>query len=355
MLRRAAEHPVHAYLLVGPPGSGIEQATRLFAAELLAPGGGDGTERVRRGRHPDVVEFHPTGSTYSVRDDVRDRIIPAATLSPVEADRRVLVLWEAERLHGNQDEPQHALLKTLEEPPPRTYLVLVTSAPDDLLPTVRSRCQRIDFSSLDDATVREALVRDGVADDEAELAARLAGGRLDRARDLAGPRAALRRAFVDSVTDLDGSGASVLRVVGRLEEAVAADLEGLRARLEAEGEELEAEIERSGYPDRTAQAMRRRLGDAHRRRDRKSRTDALVEGITALETVYRDALAPDAPARNVDQRALDLDPRRAAAALDACRVARDALAEYNPNETLLLERLVFQLPVITRSGERAPA
>lgn len=356
LLRRAADHPVHAYLLVGPPGSGIEQATRTFAAELIGTGGApDVVGRVLRGRHPDVVEFTPTATTYSVREDVRDRIIPAATLSPVEADRRVLVLWEAERLHGNQDEPQHALLKTIEEPPPRTFLLLVTGAPDDLLPTVRSRCQRIDFSSLDDATVRDALDRDGVPEDAAVRAARLAGGRLDRARDLAGPRAALREAFVEATDELDGSGASVLRVVARLEDAIGADLDELRTRLEAEVEALEDELARSGYPDRTAQAMRRRLADAHRRRDRKSRTEALVEGVTALETVYRDALVPGGPARNVDRRPLEVDARSAAAALDACRDARDALAEHNPNETLLLERLVFHLPVAARGPGSGPA
>ena len=103
----------------------------------------------------------------------------------------------SERLHGNQDEPQHALLKTLEEPPPRTHLILVTFAPDDLLETVRSRCQRIDFASLDEETVRVALIDSGVLADDSALAARLAGGRLDRARALVGPRAALRAAFVE--------------------------------------------------------------------------------------------------------------------------------------------------------------
>jgi hypothetical protein len=71
----------------------------------------------------------------------------------------------------------------------------------------------------------------------------------------------------------------------------------------------------------------------------------LAEGITALETVYRDAMAgPGAPRLNLDRPALSVDARAAGRALDACRAARQALSEHNPNESLLLERLLLHLP-----------
>jgi hypothetical protein len=71
----------------------------------------------------------------------------------------------------------------------------------------------------------------------------------------------------------------------------------------------------------------------------------LLEGITALETVYRDAMAgPGTPRLNLDRELVGLTPRAAAAALDACREARQAIAEFNPNETLLVERLLLHLP-----------
>lgn len=345
LLQRAAENPVHSYLLVGPRGSGVDEAARAFAGALVlgAEAEAEARDRVRRGRHPDVVEFEPQGASYSVKDDVRDRIIPTAFQSPVEADRRVLILWEAERLRGQRDEAQHALLKTIEEPPPRTHMLLVTDAPDDLLATVRSRCQRIDFSPLGDDDLRAALAESGVSGDQAELAVRLSGGRLDRARDLSGSRASLRDAFVGATVGLDGSGSVVLRVADECGAAVDADLASLRAELEEEEAELEAEIERAGYPDRTAGAMRKRLVGAHKRRERRRRTDALIEGITALESVYRDALAPDSERRNVDRSALRVSPRDASESLDACRVARTALVDHNPNEALLLERLVLHL------------
>ena len=80
---------------------------------------------------------------------------------------------------------------------------------------------------------------------------------------------------------------------------------------------------------------------------------AALEGITALETMYRDALAGSADERlNTDRDVLPIAPRAAAAALDACRDARQAIAEFNPNETLLVERLLLHLPAA--GGGREP-
>ena len=139
LLQRAAERPVHAYLLVGPRGSGVEDAARCFAAALVAPDGDARTwDLVTRGMHPDVVEFEPEGGTYRIKDDVRDRIIPEASRSPVESERKVVVLFEADRLKGTRNDSANTLLKTLEEPPPRTVMILVTAFPDELLETVRS-------------------------------------------------------------------------------------------------------------------------------------------------------------------------------------------------------------------------
>src|SRR5206468_12435320 len=113
----------------------------------------------------------------------------------------------------------------------------------------------------------------------------------------------------------------------------------------AEAEQLAAELEAAGYPERTRRAQLRRLEERHKRAHRRARTDALLEGITALETVYRDAMAgPGAEPLNTDLDVLVLAPRAAAAALDACRVARQAIAEFNPNESLLVERLLLHLP-----------
>ena len=118
----------------------------------------------------------------------------------------------------------------------------------------------------------------------------------------------------------------------------------LDAQHAVEVDELGAELERAGYPERSRITLLKRQAERHRRQHRRARTDLLLEGITALESVYRDAFAgPDAPRLNTDQPVLELTPRACMQAIDACREARDAF-EFNPNETLLLERLMMKLP-----------
>jgi DNA polymerase-3 subunit delta' len=344
LLERATSRPVHAYLVVGARGSGVEDLARGFAAALVASDDERAIDLAMRGMHPDIVEFEPEGMSYRVEEDVRRRIIPEASRSPVEGTRKVLVLYEAERLAANRGESANALLKTIEEPPARTVMVLVTSAPDELPETVRSRCQRVDLVPLPDAVVRSALEREGVPPDRAALAASLAGGQLGRARALAGPVGAVRDAFVMAATLLDGRAGSAIQAADALAETLKSAVAELEARHEQEAAALADELDAAGYPDRSRSALVARLVERHRREHRVARRRLLAEGIAALESLYRDALAGSAaPARNLDRVPLVVAPAAAAAALDACRVARDAL-ERNPNEALLVERLLLQLP-----------
>ncbi len=345
MLQRAAERPVHAYLLVGPRGSGIETAARCFAALLI---GADGDERVLRGRHPDVVEFRPIATSYSVERDVRDAILPAVHASPVETESKCVVLLEADRLNP---ESSNTLLKSIEEPPPRTIIILVAESAAELLPTIRSRCQQVDFGALGTDVLLAELERRGVPEARARLAASLAGGRLDRAVALTGSLAELRDAFVDVPARIDGHGATAVNLAEGLGEVIKDTLAGLETEQTAELEDLEAEIERRQYAPRTATAMRKRVTDRQKREGRRARTDGLLEGITAIESVYRDALADGAPALNSDRDRLALNPSEAAAAFDACRAARAAF-EFNPSEGLLLERLLLHLPAVAASAPR---
>ncbi|MGZ8764567.1 MAG: DNA polymerase III subunit [Acidimicrobiia bacterium] len=343
LLRRAALRPVHAYLLVGGRGSGAEDAARAFAATLV----GADDDRPQRRAHPDVVEFEPVANAYSVAE-VREGIIPEVHRSPIEGARKVVIVLDAERLQGSPGSggaPASALLKTLEEPPARAVLLLVTAAPGELLDTIRSRCQRVDLAALDVSTLRDALEREGIESGRAELAARLAGGQMARARLLAGRYARLRDAFSLAPTRLDGSGAAAVTVAEDLVGAVQDAATGLRTTHEAEAAELDVEIERAGYPPRAAQALTRRLRERQKREDRRARTEALHEGITALESMYRDALATGAPRINADREVLAVSPRAAADALDACSEARRSF-EFNPNESLLLERLMLHLPAV---------
>lgn len=343
-LRRATERPSHAYLLVGPRGSGVEDAARDFAALLIGVGDDErGLRLVQRGVHPDVVEFAPGGPSYRVKEDVRDSILPEAARAPIEAERRVLILFEAERLRGNQNESANAMLKTIEEPPPRTIVMLVTAVADDLLPTIRSRCQRIDFDPVGDDALRAALEREGTPAEIASNAAALAGGQLARARALVGSLGPLRAAFAGAPTRVDGTGATAFALAEELGAAVDQAADAVTGRHETELREFDAELERLGYADRDARMLRGRIEKRHQREVRRTRIDLLLEGVTALETVYRDALADGAPPLNRDRPRIVLAPRSAAAALDACREAREAIL-INEKGLVRLTHLLLSLP-----------
>jgi DNA polymerase-3 subunit delta' len=324
-LVRAAARPVHAYLIVGPAGSGADEAARALATELV--GASDdprAIDLIGRGVHPDVIEFEPEGIQYRVREDVRERIIPEASRAPIEADRKVLIVHEAERLRGNQHEPANALLKTLEEPPPRTVLVLVTSQPEELLETIRSRCQRVDLDPLSTDALEAALVGAGADPASASLAARLSGGQLARARALAGPLAALRAAFASVPARVDGTGATAAALASELDDSVNASTATLTETHVRELAQFDADMERHGYEGRAAERLRRRLLRRHEREARRARMTLMLEGVTAIESVYRDALAAPAPALNTDRPVPTVPPRACADALDECRAAREA-------------------------------
>ena len=121
-------------------------------------------------------------------------------------------------------------------------------------------------------------------------------------------------------------------------------LTALEAEQQREVDELAAEIERAGYPDRAANALVKRLDERHKRQHRRARTAALLEGITAIESLYRDALAgPDASPRNIDRPRLNVSAR--ACAQRSTRAAQRARHSCSTrSESLLLEHLLLQLP-----------
>ena len=150
----------HAYLFCGPAGCGKHTAAIAFAMALncdVEPGAGCGTcascERIAAGIHPDVRTLEPRGAARIIPiEDIRSQVVAAVGLPPHEARARVFIVEEATTLLGPA---ANALLKTLEEPPASTHFILGTTAPDKLLPTIRSRCQKIGFVALPTAVRAE--------------------------------------------------------------------------------------------------------------------------------------------------------------------------------------------------------
>jgi DNA polymerase-3 subunit delta' len=329
-LDASAQAPVHAYLFVGPPGSGKRAAARAFAAALLCPHGGDGTCRDCRlalaGTHPDVTEVERVGAAISVEQ--AEEIVRLSSLAPVEGNRKVLVLDE---FHLLRPEAAARLLKAIEEPPPSTVFVVLADTITADLVTIASRCVRIEFRTIPDEVVAAALEADGVAPASAAAAAAAAGGDLDRARLLAADPAlvARREAFARLPLRLDGTGHAVAAAVDELLGLIEGAAEPLRQRQAVELAELQERVERLGERG----SGRRALEERHRRELRRHRTDELQSGLVALAGAYRDRLA----AGTVH------DPGRAIEAVTAVHEAVEAM-ERNPNEVLLLQALLLRLP-----------
>ena len=133
--------------------------------------------RIARGVHPDVLALEP-GDTGSIRIEQVREVVDRAAYRPFEGRRRVVVIDEADAL---VPAAQNALLKTLEEPPSMSVFVLVTARPDALLPTVRSRCPRLNFRPLSPDEIAFALVARGQTETAARAVAAAADGSLGRA------------------------------------------------------------------------------------------------------------------------------------------------------------------------------
>ncbi len=149
----------HAYLFCGPRGVGKTSMARIFAAALQCPHAKDATpcgecdtcQRIFRGEDSDVTEMD--GASNRGIDDIRG-LIEHVQYAPTQGRYRVFILDE---VHMLTRDAFNALLKTLEEPPSHVKFVFATTEPERILPTVLSRCQRCDFSSISNSDISRRL------------------------------------------------------------------------------------------------------------------------------------------------------------------------------------------------------
>ena len=208
MLRRAGSggRLSHAYLFRGPAGVGKKRAALAFAAALncLNPEGGDacGTcascRKLAAGSHPDFTAVLPEGAAIKI-GQIR-ALKQALGFPPLEARCRVVLLAE---VHTMRREAANSLLKTLEEPPADTLLILTGDEASAILPTIVSRCQVVPFFPLPYQEVAAVLEKEGTPPAEAAALATAAEGSLGRARLLAAKELlAFRREIIATLLPL---------------------------------------------------------------------------------------------------------------------------------------------------------
>ena len=290
----------HAWLFTGPPGSGRSVAARTFAAALQCPDGGCGRcqacHTALGGTHADVRFVVPEGLSIAV-GDMRALVLRAAS-SPTQGRWQVLLVEDADRL---TEAAGNALLKAVEEPPPRTVFLLCTPSlhPDDISVTIRSRCRVIPLRQPPAEAIAAVLHRrDGTDEQTAAWAAAASQGHVGRARRLArDPQARTRRDAVLAVPRrLTGIGAAFDAASALIE---AAEAEAAASVAETDAKErsaLETALGAGGTGKGAAGAARGSAGqlkDLERRqksRATRSQRDSLDRALVDLAGFYRDVL-----------------------------------------------------------------
>lgn len=326
-LETSASNPLHAYFFVGPSGSCRWEAAKGFAALILSagldPNDTDRTVRlVLRGEHSDLVRISPQGSQY--RDEEVQILINEASRTPVESAKKIIV---ADRFHTANATVVGRLLKTLEEPPPSTIIILLGENIPDEQVTIASRCMTLEFQPISTSGILDWLLDQNVDDTTAETVALASRGDLHRASDLINdPKVTDRFLLWRSIPDrLNKEGYVIAEIVENIRNSLDEAQVTIDERHLQEIEELRKREETLGL-----RGSGRKEFEAQQKREvRRFRIDELQFGFATLANVFREKIEEtpsDALIRSVEHI------RRANAAL-----------RRNPNESLLLQALLISL------------
>ncbi len=354
----------HAWIFTGPPGSGRSVAARAFAAALECQRDGagcgecHGCHTTLGKTHADVRFVVPEGLSIGV-NEMRALVLRAGS-APSGGRWQVVVIEDADRL---TEQAGNALLKAIEEPPPRTVFLLCTPSthPDDISVTIRSRCRVVALRQPPADAVAEVLVRrDGIARDVAAWAAAAAQGHVGRAKRLANDSEARgrREAVLSVPRRLTGVGAC-FEAASALIRAAEAEAAGLLVETDAtEKASLEQALGAGGTGRGAAGAMRGAAGqikDLERRqksRATRSKRDALDRALVDLAGFYRDVLITNmrAPvgvvhtdvAAQSEAAAGKWSPESALRRLEAVLACRQAIDE-NVKPEIAVEAMMLSL------------
>ena len=282
----------HAWLIVGPAGSGRSTLARAFAGTLVTGGSQqpETVSHVQAGSHPDVSILATDRVTITI-DEVRE-LVSRSYFSPSISPYRVIIIEDADRM---TERTSNVLLKALEEPPPLTVWVLCAPSAQDVLPTIRSRCRVVTLATPSPDQVAELIrERAGVDYDRALIAATEAQSHIGMAMRLATDDEVWGRR--DETINIALRVSSVSRAVDAAAKLVQVATDDQKALLEKlDTEEREAQLRSMGLEPGatippTYRASVKALEENQKRRQTRALRDGVDRILTDITSVLRDVL-----------------------------------------------------------------
>lgn len=352
----AGKGMTHAWLFTGPPGSGRSNAARAFAAALQSEDKGasesNATRTALSGAHPDVTLVSTDGLSIGVKE-IRQHVRTAA-MHPTAGRWQILIIEDADRL---SEEAADALLKTLEEPPPRTVWMLCAPTAEDVVVTIRSRSRQVVLRTPPAPAIARMLhLRDDVPEALAMFAARASQGHVGRARAIA-TNAAVRDRRIKVLqipASLSTLGACMKAAadVNQFAEDHAAEVATHLDDRELADLRMAWGVEERGKRPIGYQGHFSAMEKEHKSRRKRIARDSVDGVLIDLMSLYRDVLAtltaPEAELVNAEATADILALAHATTAeatltrIEAILACRDALSA-NAAPLLALERLMLGL------------
>lgn len=360
----------HAWLFTGPPGSGRSVAAQCFAAALQCelvdtPGCGrcHACTTVMAGTHSDVRRIVPQGLSISVKE--MRAVVQTAARRPSVGRWQVVVIEDADRL---TEGAANALLKAVEEPPPRTVFLLCAPSvdPEDISVTLRSRSRHVALAMPTVSSIAEVLIgNDGIDPAMAQWAASVCGGHVGRARRLATDEEAreqrkqalgIARAATRDATAY-ASAELLTKTAIDAAKAISTPLN------EAEMDEMRTSLGAGGTGKGAAGALRGSAGILKelekRQKSRETRTarDLLDRALVDLAALFRDALTvsfgspvaamhPDMSEQTVAMAGY-ARPEELLACVEAVLACREALA-VNVKPKFAVDAMVAEIGLALR-------